>query len=69
MEPQDLTIQTNGQIAPKIFVYKVKTDTDAFQFAVLATSSTVAKEGLLKQFPNCMFSYQTTVDKIMQVQG
>lgn len=61
--------QTNGQISPKAFWYKLVTSSESFCLTVLASSSTVARDGIKQQFPNAEVRFMGFSEKIMQVNG
>lgn len=70
MEPIELTEQTNGQVHSRAFHFKVKTSNEEFIISVLASSCSIAKEELKKQYQaNSIFSYLGTSSKILHVQG
>lgn len=68
-EPIDLeNSQTNGQIQPKAFRYKVKPQTgESFKITVITTSPTVAKMALSQQIPGATFEADGFSEHIMQV--
>lgn len=66
---QDI-IQTNGQLDLKVFMYKIKTDQEQFNLAVVSPNASIAKEGIKRQFNSVgvVISYLCTATKIMQIQ-
>jgi hypothetical protein len=62
-------VQTNGQIAPKGYTYKVTFPDKCVTITVIATSGTAAKDGLKQSFPKVSYIAQQIAvsDHLIQV--
>ena len=62
--------QTNGQIQPKAFWYTVKlSDGELKYLTVIASCSTVARDGIKQQFPDTTVRFVGVSEMFMQVNG
>ena len=61
-------VQTNGQIQPKAFQYKVSLpNAQVLLITVIATSGSVARDGIKQQFPDASISMLGVSDHLIQV--
>lgn len=58
---------SNFQIDTKAYRYKIKTATEEFLLTVLATSGTMAREGIKQKFPDASILFDGVSNVIMQV--
>jgi len=64
-------LPTNGQIDPKVFIYKVITqESKPVEVAVLALNATSARAGIQNRFgPSATVSYMGVCSQLIQVNG